>query len=256
MNAKLARLGRLAPGVAGGFRHWARAGAAHCQRWPRWQAQQRQQQGWQRSYTTPTRMPGGGSSATRTCWRCQQETSQASVLCENTQCAAIQPVAAVAAYFDVLVGGPPTFDVDTAQLRRSFLRLQQAVHPDSFSQRAAAERQLADAQSAWINEAYATLRDPLARAHYLLRLRGRAVGEEATADAQTLAEAMAAREEIEAATTEAQAAELAQRIGEQVAAAEATLSRAFGGGDLDAAQRLTVRLQYLRRAAQALQSRW
>ncbi|KAJ2343490.1 molecular chaperone [Coemansia sp. RSA 2618] len=202
-----------------------------------------------------TRIPGGaGGSATRTCWRCQYETSQTSVLCENTECAAIQSVSATATYYDVLVGAPPAFTVDLAQLRRNFLRLQQAVHPDSFTQRADVERRLADAQSAWINHAYATLRDPLLRAHYMLELQGRGIGEEdQRADPELLGEIMEMREEIEAAETEAQIAELKQGNDEKAAATERALAEAFEAGDVEGAQHLTRRLQFLRRVAQAIQ---
>ncbi|KAJ1730446.1 molecular chaperone [Coemansia biformis] len=179
----------------------------------------------------------------------------ASVFCDSAQCSAIQPVGAAATYYDVLAGGPPTFDVDIANLRRSFLRLQQAVHPDGFSQRGAAERGLAAAQSAWINHAYSTLKDPLPRARYLLRLHGREIGEdEQVGDPELLMEIMESREALEAATTESRVANLRQCNNASLAHVVADLGRAFGAGDLDSARRLTHRLQYLRRVAQAIDS--
>ncbi|KAJ1865037.1 molecular chaperone [Coemansia sp. RSA 989] len=158
-----------------------------------------------------------------------------------------------ATYFDVLLGKSATFDVDIAQLRRRFLRLQQAVHPDSFSQREDTERQLAEAQSAWINHAYATLKDPLQRAHYLLELSGRAVREEdQVTNPELLMEVMEMREQIEAATNSEQIATLQKHNEAEIAAAIRELSQAFAAGNLDAAQREANRLQYLRRAGQAI----
>ncbi|KAJ2158597.1 molecular chaperone [Coemansia sp. RSA 552] len=181
------------------------------------------------------------------------ETSQTSLLCENQQCAAIQPVGKDVTYYDVLVGGPPTFDIDTAQLRRNFLRLQQAAHPDSFSQREDIERKLAEAQSAWINHAYSTLLDPLQRAHYLLRLGGREIGEEdQVTDPELLMEVMESRTDIEDAKTEEQVGELGRRNNEKMAQTVESLAQAFRENRLDDAHRQTSRLQYLRRVAQAI----
>ncbi|PIA14797.1 Co-chaperone Hsc20, partial [Coemansia reversa NRRL 1564] len=193
-------------------------------------------------------------SATKTCWNCQRETSQSSVLCDNDQCAAIQPVGKNTTYYDVLVGGRATFDVDTALLRRNFLRLQQAVHPDSFSQRPDIERKLAEAQSSWINHAYSALKDPLLRAHYLLGLYGRGIHEEdKAADPELLMEIMELREEIEGARTEPQISSLRQANDSRISSVIEELSRAFGSGALESAQQLTNKLQYLRRVAQAIQ---
>ncbi|KAJ1669142.1 molecular chaperone, partial [Coemansia sp. RSA 1694] len=147
----------------------------------------------------------------------------------------------------------PTFDVNTSDLRQRFLRLQQIVHPDSFSQREEMERKLAEAQSSWINHAYATLKDPLPRARYLLKLQGREVGErDQITDPGLLMEVMESREEIEMARTESQMAEIRLRNEKKVAATLSSLSQAFASGDLDRARELTHHLQYLRRITQTV----
>ncbi|KAJ2457168.1 molecular chaperone [Coemansia sp. RSA 2424] len=188
------------------------------------------------------------------CWRCQRESVQAALLCDNDRCRAIQPVGKGITYFDLLADdGKPTFDVDTSDLRRRFLRLQQIVHPDSFSQREEMERKLAEAQSSWINHAYATLKDPLPRARYLLKLQGREVGErDQITDPGLLMEVMESREEIEMARTESQMAEIRLRNEKKVAATLSSLLQAFASGDLDRARELTHHLQYLRRIAQTV----
>ncbi|KAJ2710920.1 molecular chaperone [Coemansia spiralis] len=191
--------------------------------------------------------------ATKTCRRCREEIGRASVFCENAQCGAVQPVDAATTYYDVLLEQPPTFHVDAARLRRRFLKLQQAVHPDIFSRREQAERGCAAAQSAWVNDAYATLKDPLRRARYLLRLHGRdLVEDEQAGDPELLMEIMESREELEAATTEARVAELKQRNSADMARVVEDLGQAFGAGDLDGARRLAQRLQYVRRVMQAI----
>ncbi|KAJ2910476.1 molecular chaperone [Coemansia aciculifera] len=127
------------------------------------------------------------------------------------------------------------------------------VHPDSFSQKEEIERKLAETQSSWINHAYATLKDPLLRARYLLKLQGKEVGEkDQITDPGLLMRVMESREEIEMAQTESQMADIRLRNEKEVAAIVASLSQAFVGGDLDQARDLTHHLQYLRRIAQTV----
>jgi molecular chaperone HscB len=55
-------------------------------------------------------------------------------------------------------------------LERTFRDLQRKLHPDVVAQRPDSERRYGSAQSMAINAAYDTLRDPLQRALYLVRL--------------------------------------------------------------------------------------
>jgi molecular chaperone HscB len=71
-----------------------------------------------------------------------------------------------------LFGLPARFAVDGAALERAYRDLQRSVHPDRYAAADDAQKRLALQASARANEAYRTLRDPLARAEYLLSLRG------------------------------------------------------------------------------------
>ncbi len=71
-----------------------------------------------------------------------------------------------------LLGLPERFAVDTDSIERSYRALQGEVHPDRFATAAEALRRLALQSSARVNEAYRALRDPVARAQYLLLLHG------------------------------------------------------------------------------------
>jgi molecular chaperone HscB len=71
-----------------------------------------------------------------------------------------------------LFGLPPTFRVDAAALEHAYRNLQRAVHPDRYAGAGDAQKRRALQASARVNEAYRTLRDPVARAEYLLGLRG------------------------------------------------------------------------------------
>jgi molecular chaperone HscB len=70
--------------------------------------------------------------------------------------------------FDV----PVAFSVDTALLSARYRDLQTAVHPDKFVNATDAEKRIAMSRTVDINEAYATLKDPVRRAMHLLSLVG------------------------------------------------------------------------------------
>jgi molecular chaperone HscB len=71
-----------------------------------------------------------------------------------------------------LFGLPERFRFDVALLDRAYQRLQGEVHPDRYAAAGASEQRLALQSSARVNEAYQALKDPVARAHYLLSLHG------------------------------------------------------------------------------------
>ncbi len=74
-------------------------------------------------------------------------------------------------HFD-LFGLAQTFRCDPAALDRAYRQLQSDVHPDRFAGGSDAQKRLAQQSSALVNEAYRTLRSPVQRAQYLLRLHG------------------------------------------------------------------------------------
>ena len=67
---------------------------------------------------------------------------------------------------------PRTFRQDTSALDNRFREVQAQVHPDKFVQAGDAERRLSLQWATRANEAYQTLKKPLARAQYLLSLAG------------------------------------------------------------------------------------
>jgi molecular chaperone HscB len=71
-----------------------------------------------------------------------------------------------------LFGLPERFRFDAAVLDRAYHALQNEVHPDRFAAAGETERRLALQSSARVNEAYRALKDPVARAQYLLSLHG------------------------------------------------------------------------------------
>src|SRR6478735_7752999 len=96
------------------------------------------------------------------------------------------------------LGLPRRFVVDAAALERAYLAHSRAVHPDYHAAGAAGDLAASTELSAAVNEAYNTLRDPFARADYLLGLLGGPpASQEKGVDAAFLAEVMDLRERVE-----------------------------------------------------------
>ena len=69
-------------------------------------------------------------------------------------------------------GLPRHLRIDTAALEKAFYAQSRRLHPDRFASRPLAEQETALAASSQLNDAYRTLRDPIARTEYLLALEG------------------------------------------------------------------------------------
>src|SRR6201996_8132869 len=78
---------------------------------------------------------------------------------------------------------PPHLTIDTAALEKSFYALSRKLHPDRFAAKPAAEQEAALAESARLNDAYRTLKDPIARTEYVRKLEGVEMEEESRAAA-------------------------------------------------------------------------
>ena len=74
-------------------------------------------------------------------------------------------------YFEIF-SLPAKLGIDTAALEKSFYALSRKLHPDRFAARSAEEQEAALVESSRLNDAYRTLKDPIARTEYLLKLEG------------------------------------------------------------------------------------
>ena len=84
-------------------------------------------------------------------------------------------------YFDFL-GLEPKLALDTAALQRRFYELSREWHPDRFTRKSPGEQQQALDNTALLNDAFRTLRDPIARAEYALKAQGFDIGEQRSKD--------------------------------------------------------------------------
>ena len=69
-------------------------------------------------------------------------------------------------------GLPRKLNLDMSGLEREFYALSRRLHPDLYSQGDAKEQEWSLEQSSQLNDAYRTLKDPIKRTEYLLRLEG------------------------------------------------------------------------------------
>ena len=102
------------------------------------------------------------------CWSCSAATGGAHFC---PACGKIQPLPRGADYF-AFFGLPRKLKLDLADLELRFHSLSWKLHPDNFVRASGDERQLSLDRSSQLNDAYRTLRDPVARVEYLLGLAG------------------------------------------------------------------------------------
>jgi molecular chaperone HscB len=67
---------------------------------------------------------------------------------------------------------PRKLTLDVVALEKQFYTLSRKLHPDRFASRPVGEQEAALAQSSLLNDAYRTLKDPILRTQYLLKLEG------------------------------------------------------------------------------------
>jgi len=109
---------------------------------------------------------------------------------------------------------PPKLAVDTAALEKSFYALSRKLHPDRFASKTAAEQEAALAQSSLLNDAYRTLKDPIARTEYLLKLEGVELEEQSKAATEAARATGAAKQQIVPADLLEEAFELNMQLEE------------------------------------------
>lgn len=160
-----------------------------------------------------------------------------------------------------LFGLPEQFAIDVNLLNSRYLALQQLVHPDVYVTASASEYALASQKSALLNEALRIIKDPLARANYLLTLRGVSSNfHAATANnAAFLMEQIEWREDLAAAQNLQDVALIIHKLQHQYESWMQILTTELNAEHWSAAQEILYKLQFLsklRRSAEELEIRF
>ncbi|WP_298439804.1 co-chaperone HscB [uncultured Ferrimonas sp.] len=131
-------------------------------------------------------------------------------------------------YFE-LFALPQGFELDTAALATRYRELQRAVHPDNFAAGSDRDRLMAVQKTAEINDAFQTLKSPLGRAEYLLRLHGVELRGETTTikDPMFLMQQMELREALEELADAADPFAAAVELEQQFATLKQTMMAAL-----------------------------
>jgi molecular chaperone HscB len=159
-----------------------------------------------------------------------------------------------------VLGVPPRFEIDRDALERTYLERAAAVHPDRFVGGTSSQRREAMERSALVNEAYRTLRDPVLRAEYLVKLGGidldssDPVSGAPPMDETFLVDMIERRELVDQARAEGTLERLRARVEDELEDAFDDAVALLRGGDVQAAARGLVVRRYLQRLLDEIDS--
>ena len=122
-----------------------------------------------------------------------------------------------------LLGLPAQFDLDPSVIETAFFDRSKELHPDRFASAPAAERVAALSRSRALNDAYQTLKKPVARAEYLLARAGVKIGDNEQLDPAFLMEILELREELAEARAAKRTSEIEKLCAEMKARRKTSL---------------------------------
>jgi len=153
---------------------------------------------------------------------------------------------------------PVSYDVDLNQVQKHYMALQKQVHPDKFVSGSDQEKRLSMQQTSWINEAQATLKDPVLRAHYLLQLKDADENNDTatTMDASFLMQQLEMRERLENIKDEADPLSALDALTKEIKRSTKLMMDEFGRSyqedRFDDAREWIRKLQFLQKAAKEI----
>lgn len=156
--------------------------------------------------------------------------------------------------FFELFGLSVTYDVNLNQVQQQYMALQKKVHPDNFVNGSNQEKRISMQQTSWINEAQTTLKDPVLRAIYLLKLNGVdfSLENETTMDAAFLMQQLEMRERLENIKSEPDPLDQLDNIAKEVKVKTKTMmasfAQSFENEQLDEAREWIRKLQFMQKA--------
>ena len=160
-------------------------------------------------------------------------------------------------YFE-LFGMQPSFQLDLETLSENQTRLQANFHPDRFVNSSERERRMSVQMMALINEAGKTLKNPVSRGAYLLKMNGVELADESqtTSDMDFLMEQMALREEMDACRDADngldRTEEIESKLKSRAQEIAADFSSSFIAGDWQQALEHNRKMQFIQRLQQQL----
>src|SRR5205823_14591461 len=102
------------------------------------------------------------------CWNCHERTLGTHFCSSCGKLLQLPPGIDYFALFEM----PRKLWIEMSELEQKFLQMSWKLHPDNFVNATEQERELSLKRSSELNDAYRTLRDPIARVEYLLAIEG------------------------------------------------------------------------------------
>jgi molecular chaperone HscB len=102
------------------------------------------------------------------CWSCSSPLAVSEHFC--SKCGKVQPVRPMT-HFEFF-GLRKKLNLNEQQLQKEFYALSRKLHPDVYARATANEQEWSLQKTSQLNDAYRTLKDPIARTQYLLSLEG------------------------------------------------------------------------------------
>lgn len=110
------------------------------------------------------------------CWNCSAAVAAGDHFCP--QCSKVQAAEAVDHF--TFFALPRKLHLDMSALEKDFYRLSRKLHPDVYARATADEQRWSLEKSSQLNDAYRTLKEPIARTQYLLGLEGVKIEEQSS----------------------------------------------------------------------------
>jgi molecular chaperone HscB len=155
-------------------------------------------------------------------------------------------------YFE-LFGFAEEFPIDQEQLAKKYRSFQTELHPDRFANASDQERRMSVQTTAFVNEAYTTLKSDLKRSHYLLKLSDVEFNAdtETSSDGEFLMQTMELHEQVEDASGGENPLDALDALSKQLKQNQQQLvsqfSNQFENKELDAAKETALKLQFYER---------
>ena len=165
--------------------------------------------------------------------------------CQNCGVLKSPPTLKEVTYFD-LMKQSVNFNVDIKNLSKKHRELQTKLHPDKYSTKSDEEKENSENWSALVNEAYATLLNPMKRALYLLEFYGDPLleKEQPQLDAEFLTEIMELNEELDEADTSETIEAFGNSINERIDDLHGSLIDKFEVKEIAQAKMIVAKMQY------------
>lgn len=153
---------------------------------------------------------------------------------------------------------PHDFDLGIKKLEVEYFSLQMKLHPDRFSQKSEKEKMVSMQQSVSVNEAFETLKKPLSRAEYMLKLQGVIVNADNSThkpSQEILLESMETRERLMEANSPDEIRSLTIETTDAKFSAIDSIKQNFTHGKLEEAAQNTIKLRYLEKLSEEIKAK-